>query len=131
MAEDYTETNGTNPIPAYKIRQANDHPTWIGRKVSGLSESTEYVRVIISPSMTVEKAAVTLARDVTNWNQQDFVMWAHEAIPKIRTLPLDFTGAGNEAWRVKAMQAYRDAGIDPLSLKDGLMRSPISILEQV
>ncbi|MFS0726292.1 DEAD/DEAH box helicase [Paenibacillus sp. 1P07SE] len=128
-AEDYTETDGTKPIPAYKVRQANDHPTWISRKVEGLSASTTYVRVIITPSVTVEASALNIAQDIAYWNQSDFVQWAHKAAQVLRTLRLDFTGVGNENWRVKAMHAYRDAGLDPTSIQKLLAASPLTKLK--
>lgn len=127
-AEDYTETDGKKPISLYKVRQANDHPTWISKKVPGISENTEFVRVIISPSNSVESAAVTIARDVAYWNQESFVKWAHESIAVIRRLRLDFPGEGDEMWREKAIIAYRENGMDPLSIKERLKMSPISSL---
>lgn len=127
-AEDYTETDGSKPIPLHKIRQANDHPTWIMRKVQGLSESTDFVRVIISPATTVDKAAATISRDVAYWNQKEFLNWAHDAIGIIRRLRLDFPGAGEGKWREKAITVYRENGLDPLSIKKRLQGSPIANL---
>jgi hypothetical protein len=130
-AEDYTETDGSKPIPVHKVRQVNDHPTWIQKKVSGLSPDTEYVRVIISPATSIERAAVTIARNIAYWNQKDFYEWANEAVQVIRTLRLDFTGVGNENWRTKAMAIYREAGLDPFSIRERLNRSSISQLQIV
>lgn len=130
-AEDYTETDGSHPIPVHKIHQVNDHPTWILQKVSGLSPETDFLRVIISPSKTIEKAAAILSRDVSYWNQQDFLDWAHRAINVIRRLRLDFSGPGNESWRTKAMLTYREAGLDPISIRQKLVAFPITDLEQV
>ena len=130
-AEDYTETDGTKPVPVYKVRQVNDHPTWIKQKVEGLSPDTEFIRVIITSSTTIEAAAITLEKNVAYWNHNDFVEWAHKAIQTLRNLRLDFTGAGNETWRNKAMAAYRKSGLDPVSLKEMLYRSPIKNLKQL
>jgi hypothetical protein len=128
-AEDYTETDGTKPISAYKVRQANDHPTWISRRVEGLSDRTTYIRVIITPSVTVESSALTIAQNIFYWNQSEFVQWAHKAVQVIRTLRLDFTGVGNEKWRVNAMVAYRDEGLDPTSIQKYLETSPLTKLK--
>ncbi|WJQ78973.1 DEAD/DEAH box helicase [Brevibacillus brevis] len=128
-AEDYTDTDGTKPISAYKVRQANDHPIWISRMVEGLSERTTYIRVIISPSVTVQATALNIAQDIFYWNQLDFVQWAHKAVQVIRTLRLDFTGVGNEKWRVNAMTAYRDAGLDPTSIQKNLVNTPLTKLK--
>ncbi|MER2079370.1 DEAD/DEAH box helicase [Psychrobacillus psychrotolerans] len=130
-AEDFTETDGTKPIPTYKIRQLNDHPTWISRKIEGLSTDTEFLRVIISPATKIERSAVTISREISYWNQSDFVIWANRAIQAIRELRLDYTGPGNETWRVKAMSVYREAGIDPESIKSMLLKNALSNLQQV
>ncbi|WP_199615764.1 hypothetical protein [Paenibacillus alkalitolerans] len=74
-AEDY-KTDGKNPISLHKERQVNDHPTWITRMVPQLSKNIDFVRVIISPSTSVERVAVAISRDVTYWNQEQFVNWA-------------------------------------------------------
>lgn len=129
VAEDYTETDGTKPIPAYKIRQANDHSVWISRKVPGMNSSMTFVSVIISPSKQVETGALSISRDLVYWNQAEFVQWAHQAIGIIRSLRLDLIGIGDESWRIKAMQVYKEAGLDPLSIKAMLEQTPLTSLE--
>ncbi|PPB08842.1 DEAD/DEAH box helicase [Brevibacillus laterosporus] len=129
VAEDFTETDGKKPISAHKVRQANGHPTWISRMIEGLTEKTTYIRVIISPSVFVEESALIIAQDIAYWNQSDFVQWAHKAVQVIRELRLDFTGVGDEQWRINAMAAYRDAGLDPTSIQKNLEKSPLTKLK--
>ncbi|MCR8982404.1 hypothetical protein [Brevibacillus laterosporus] len=125
VAEDFTETDGTKPISAHKVRQANGHPIEISRVIEGLSERTTYIRVIISPSVFVEDSALIIAQDIAYGNQLDFVQWAHKAVQVIRKL----TGIGNEQWRINAMAAYRDAGLDPTSIQKNLEKSPLTKLK--
>lgn len=123
VAEDYTQTDGSKPIPLYKVRQANDHSTWILDKTKGLSAEVDFVRVVITPATKIEAAAATISNGIAYWNQASFVEWANTAIQVIRNLRLDFPGPGNEQWRVKAIHAYRDAKLDPASIKEFLSQS--------
>ncbi|WP_425622582.1 DEAD/DEAH box helicase [Brevibacillus borstelensis] len=122
VSEDYTETDGSKPIPLYKVRQLTTHPTYIQNHVTGLAANTEYVRVFISPSQTIEDSAVTYAQELTFWHQPAFLDWANQAVQVVRSLRLDFTETGNELWRSKAMEAYRDARLDPKGIKSLLSR---------
>ncbi|WP_145958749.1 hypothetical protein [Paenibacillus polymyxa] len=117
VSENYTQIDGTKPIPLYKVRQPTTHLTYIRSRVTGLSSGAEYIRVFISQATTIEDSAVEYATELVFWHQPAFLDWANKAIQVIRTLRLDFTEVRNEQWREKAMQAYRDAGLDPIGIK--------------
>ncbi|MFB7159529.1 DEAD/DEAH box helicase [Lysinibacillus sp. NPDC056232] len=132
VAEDYTETDGEKPIPTYKIRQLNDHPKWLQRKIENLSTETEFVRILISPSTKIEHAALDIADEsIYYWNQNKFKLWAQAAIQTVRELRLEYCGKGNEEWRLKAAKLYQEAGIDPYSIKTQLSESPLDTLEKL
>lgn len=131
ISEDYTQTDGKKPIPLYKVRQLTTHPTFIQKKVTSVAADAQYTRVFISSAKTIEDSAVIYANEIKFWEQSAFVEWANEAIHVIRTLRLDFTGAGNEQWRTKAMQTYRNAGLDPAGIKATLSQTPLSALPSI
>jgi hypothetical protein len=128
VSEDYTQTDGTKPIPLYKVRQLTTHPTYIQNHITGLTADAKFLRVFISPAASIEDSAVTYAKEIVFWHQPAFLDWANHAIQVIRTLRLDFNGVGNEQWRAKAILLYREAGLDPAGIKSMLANKPLSSL---
>jgi len=105
----------TSFIGANKVRQAESHPTWIKENISSLRTNAEIISVMISSCKTIDNDAKTFALDTCYWNLEEFQAWALEAISVIRTLRRSFSGETNLDWRERAMQAYKDKGIDPSS----------------
>lgn len=131
VCEDYTETDGEKPIPTYKVRQLNDHPRWLQNKVENITDKTLILKVLISPSTTIEQAALDIYDGATYyWNQWDFLQWAQSAIQVVRELRLEFNGIGNEEWRTKAIIMYESNGLSPTALKQKLSTSPLSVLKE-
>jgi len=114
--EDHSPQNpDTSSIGANKVRQAESHPLWIKEHISSLRPNAQIIPVMISSCKTIEQGAKTFASETCYWNLEQFQKWALEAISVIRTLRQTFNGETNLAWRERAMQAYKDKGLDPSS----------------
>ncbi|KUO95789.1 DEAD/DEAH box helicase family protein [Ferroacidibacillus organovorans] len=128
VAEDKTEGDQSTPVGANKVRQAVSHPTWIRKNVQELNQDARIISAMITTAKTINKAAMTFVEDVSYWHIDDFRSWAEKALGVVRQARLSFTGTGDEQWRSQAMQMYRDAGIDPLSVVAFLEQSLLSNL---
>jgi len=114
--EDHSPQNPqTSSIGANKVRQAESHPTWIKETISSLRTSAEIVSVMISSCKTIDNDAKTFALEAYYWNLEEFQDWAKEAISVIRILRRSFSGEADLGWRERAMQTYKDKGLDPSS----------------
>jgi hypothetical protein len=114
--EDHSPKNPqTSSIGVNKVRQAESHPTWIKENISSLRTNAEITSVMISSCKTIDHDAKTFALDTCYWNLEEFQEWALEAISVIRTLRRSFNGEPDLGWRERAMQAYKDKGLDPSS----------------
>jgi hypothetical protein len=99
--EDHSPQNPqTSSIGANKVRQAESHPTWIKETISSLRTSAEIVSVMISSCKTIDNDAKTFALEAYYW---------------IRILRRSFSGEADLGWRERAMQTYKDKGLDPSS----------------
>jgi hypothetical protein len=124
--EDNSGANLTTVIGANKVRQAASHPDWIRENEQiKLSKQAEIFAVMITPCTKIEQSAVTFTKEVCYWNIIEFRKWAEDAISVVRELRTSFPGEANLDWRRRAMQAYKDAKIDPASLVDMLSKKKL------
>lgn len=112
--EDHTDTAGTNPLGANKVRQAASHPAWIRTKLT-LSPGAEIVPVLVTPCSSIEDGAKPHVGELCYWQTGEFRQWVVGALGVVRTLWRTFPGPGDLAWRAEAMSAYRAAKLDPES----------------
>jgi hypothetical protein len=114
--EDHSPKNPhTSSIGANKVKQAELQYRWINDNISSLRTNSEIISVMISSCKTIDYDAKTFALNTFYWNLEDFQNWALEAISVIRTLRRSFSGETDLGWRERAMQAYKDKGLDPSS----------------
>jgi len=124
--EDNSGANLTTVIGANKVRQAESHPDWINsNKNLTLSKQAEIITVMVTPCTKIEESAVIFTKEVCYWNITEFRKWAENAISVVRELRTSFPGEAKLDWRRRAMQAYKDAKIDPASLVDMLSKSKL------
>ena len=106
----------TSSIGVGKVMQAeSQHPTWIKNNISSLRTNPEIISVMVSSCKTIEHDAKTFASEACYWNLEKFQEWALEAISVIRILRRSFSGETDLDWRERAMQTYKDKGLDPSS----------------
>lgn len=129
VAEDFSPTHSDVVIGATKVRQAGSHPKWIRENVH-LRDNAEIISYIVSPCQKLDHNAATFAGDVCHLGMDDFRQWASMAVGIVRQLRTSFPGTGNLEWRQRAMQEYRDAGLDPNSIKSRLQQSPLIRMEK-
>lgn len=125
--EDHSVNSQKSPLGATKVRQVASHPNWIKANVQ-LRSDAEIIPVIITPCESIEDGAKPHTSDVCYWNQKEFRAWAESAISVIRDLRRSFPGEANLEWRERAIQAYRDSGLDPASLAESLRKRRLSSL---
>lgn len=128
VAEDHSDSAAENALGATKVRQGVTHPDWIRKNVM-LRADVEIVSSILSPCQSVDPDARTYAGEVCYWNLEEFRRWATFATGVVRKLRSSFPGPGDPEWRRRAAQEYRDAGLDPASLKARLLQSRLSAMD--
>lgn len=130
--EDHSPNNPqTTPLGVNKVRQVVSHSNWIKQKIASLHKNAEIICVMVTSCKTIDREAMPHVGDACYWNLEEFREWAVNAISVIRTLRRSFPGEANLAWRQDAMQAYRDAGIDPASLAKTLKNRKLGSLPTV
>ena len=122
----FEDHSGTS-LGANKVRQAASHPNWIKRNLN-LRQNAQIIPVIVTPCKSIEEGATPHTGDICYWNQQEFIDWAKNAISVVRDLRRSFPGEASLEWRKRAMQAYKDNGLDPASLAKNLSESRLSNL---
>jgi hypothetical protein len=128
--EDKTDGDDLTPISVSKTRQAAFHPQWIKANIE-LSDDTVIIPVMLTTGTKIDEAAIPFADGVYYWNANEFRQWAQKVIDIIRTIRMSFSAPGDIFWRNLASQAYRDAGIDPQTLLQGLTSKPLSKLPSI
>ncbi len=113
--EDHSEALPTSKLSVLKARQVALHPNWIRNKLE-LSSDAVILSVLITPVSAAEDEAAIHLKDVAVWPIEQFRAWAVNAVQTIRQLRVTYPGAGDMFWRTAAMEAYEQAGIDPVSL---------------
>jgi hypothetical protein len=125
--EDHSTEGHGNPLGANKVGQASRHPTWIKKNVP-LRNNAEIIPVVVTPCETVSSGASSFTEGIGYWKQSEFIAWAEQAIAVIRGLRNQFSGEADLKWRKLAIQAYKDARIDPASLTETLRQQKLSSL---
>ncbi|MUG98707.1 DEAD/DEAH box helicase [Scytonema sp. UIC 10036] len=125
--EDHSVNSQETPLGANKVRQAASHPNWIKANVQLRSDAV-IITVMVTPCKTIENGAMPHTSDVCYWNQKEFQTWAENAVSVVRNLRRSFPGEANLEWRERAMQAYRDNGLDPASLTADLRQRKLAHL---
>ncbi|MEA5519749.1 DEAD/DEAH box helicase [Limnoraphis robusta] len=109
-----------------KVQEAAGHSDWIKNNENiMLSKQAEIITVMVTPCTKIEESAIVHTKEVCYWNITKFWMWAENAISVVRELRTSFSGEANLDWRKRAIEAYKDAKIDPASLVDMLSKSKL------
>lgn len=119
--EDHSGGSQKTILGANKVREAASHPNSIKAKFPHL-QNAEIIPVMITPCTKIEDGAIPHTQDVCYWNREEFRDWAARAIAVVRDLRRSFPGEADLEWRKRAMQEYKDAGIDPISLVEKLRK---------
>ena len=123
--EDHSVNSQQTPLGANKVRQAASHPNWIKANIQLRSDAV-IITVLVTPCKSIENGAMPHTSDVCYWNQKEFQTWAENAVSVVRNLRRSFPGEANLEWRERAMQAYRDNGLDPASLTADLRQRKLA-----
>ncbi len=123
--EDHSVNSQQTPLGANKVRQAASHPNWIKANIQ-LRRDAVIITVLVTPCNIIENGAMPHTSDVCYWNQKEFQTWAENAVSVVRNLRRSFPGEANLEWRERAMQAYRDNGLDPASLTADLRQRKLA-----
>ncbi|WP_413164241.1 DEAD/DEAH box helicase [Capilliphycus salinus ALCB114379] len=124
--EDHSGAKRETIIGKNKVQEAAGHSDWINNNENiTLSKQAEIITVMVTPCTKIEESAVIFTKEVCYWNITEFRKWAEKATSKVRQLRTTFPGEANLDWRRRAMQAYKDAKIDPASLVDMLSKSKL------
>jgi len=113
--EDHSDAQPTSKLSVAKARQVALHPNWIRNKLE-LASDAVILPVLLTPVSAAEDEAAIHLKDVAVWPIEQFRTWAVNAVQTVRQLRVTYPGAGDMFWRTAAMEAYEQAGIDPVSL---------------
>ncbi|MEQ9625473.1 DEAD/DEAH box helicase [Coleofasciculus chthonoplastes] len=91
-------------------------------------QNAEIIPVMITPCKKIKDGALPHVQDVCYWNIEEFRNWANSAISVVRELRRSFPCEANLEWRKRAIQQYKDGGIDPASLVEKLRKQKLSDL---
>jgi hypothetical protein len=125
--EDHSGGNQKTILGANKVREAASHPNSIKAKFAHL-QNAEIIPVMITPCKKIKYGALPHVQDVCYWNIEEFRNWANSAISVVRELRRSFPCEANLEWRKRAIQQYKDGGIDPASLVEKLRKQKLSDL---
>ncbi|MBW4639336.1 MAG: DEAD/DEAH box helicase family protein [Gloeocapsa sp. UFS-A4-WI-NPMV-4B04] len=126
--EDHSVNSQKTPLGANKVRQAASHLNWIKANVPLLRSDAMVITVIVTPCESIENGAKPHTSDVCYWNQKRFQAWAQNAVSVVRDLRRSYPGEANLEWKERAMQAYKDASLDPASLAKSLRKQKLANL---
>lgn len=114
--EDHAAALSESALHVEKARQAASHPNWLRSRL-GLAPVETIVPVVVTPVRAVKQAAVPHLTGVSVWPLSEFRSWAAKALSVVRQLRTTFLEPGDVAWRMTAVRAFEEAGLDAESVR--------------
>jgi hypothetical protein len=113
--EDHSNAQTASALSVDKARQVCTHPNWVREHLDVVNDAT-IIAVLVSPVSTADPGALTHLKDISFWPIDHFRSWAENALSVVRELRRDYPGAGDLAWRARAVSKLEAASLTPAAL---------------